>query len=75
MVSGDTVSTVRLLIDRELCLGAGRCVLTEPDVFDQDEDDGRVLLLTGPDEEPEVTATVRRAVQFCPTGALSLSGD
>ncbi|WP_246178215.1 ferredoxin [Actinomadura decatromicini] len=72
-MSNDTVSTARLNVDRELCLGAGRCVLTDPDLFDQDEDDGRVLLLTGPDEEPEVTAAVRRAVQFCPTGALTLS--
>lgn len=70
------VSAVRLTIDRERCLGAGRCVLTEPDVFDQDEDDGRVLLLAGPHGDgPEVTAGIRRAVQFCPTGALSLSGE
>nr|UPI48935.1 ferredoxin [Micromonospora sp.] len=72
MVSGGRRTAERLKVDRERCLGAGRCVLTEPDVFDQDEDDGRVRLLTGQDD-PEVTSAVRRAVQFCPTGALTLS--
>ncbi|MGW6555166.1 ferredoxin, partial [Streptomyces sp. NPDC055051] len=36
---------VRLSVDRERCIGAGMCAMTAPDVFDQDPDDGLVLLL------------------------------
>lgn len=65
---------MRIIADRDRCIGAGQCVLTEPDVFDQSEDDGRVLLL---DERPDGAAagTVRQAISLCPSGALSLAED
>jgi ferredoxin len=63
---------MRITVDRERCIGAGQCVLTEPRVFDQSDDDGRVLLLTDGDG-PQTEAAVRRAVQFCPSRALGLS--
>jgi ferredoxin len=75
---------MKVIADREVCIGAGMCVMTLPAVFDQD-DDGLVVLLFEDLEEvdpkevdPEavdtagVEATVRRAVQLCPSGALSL---
>ncbi|MFB6806940.1 ferredoxin [Streptomyces sp. NPDC056387] len=43
------MSTGRLSIDRERCIGAGMCAMTAPEVFDQDPGDGLVLLL---DAEP-----------------------
>jgi ferredoxin len=58
--------------DTEVCIGAGMCVLTAPEVFDQSEDDGTVVLLD-PDPPASQEAAVRRAVQMCPSGALSLS--
>ncbi|GAA3800954.1 ferredoxin [Sphaerisporangium flaviroseum] len=58
--------------DREICIGAGMCVLTAPDVFDQSEEDGLVLLLD-PEPSAAAEAAVRRAVQVCPSGALSIS--
>ena len=59
---------VRVEANREVCIGAGMCVLTAPAVFDQD-DDGIVVLLTA--EVPEEEAgRVRRAVANCPSGAL-----
>lgn len=54
--------------DREVCIGAGLCVLAAGDVFDQD-DDGIVVVL---DERPADGAAVREAVENCPAGALSL---
>ncbi len=41
---------MRVQVDREVCNGAGNCVLTVPEVFDQDDDDGLVTLL--PAEPP-----------------------
>lgn len=56
--------------DRDRCIGAGMCVMTDEAVFDQD-DDGVVVVLTEdvPDGEQK---RVRDAVDVCPSGALSL---
>ena len=40
-----------MIVDRERCVGSGECVFTVPDIFDQDEADGIVLLLTDTPEE------------------------
>jgi ferredoxin len=65
---------VRIAVDEERCIGSGQCVLTEPDVFDQSEEDGTVVLLT---EQPDTDReqTVRDAVRLCPSQALSLIAD
>jgi ferredoxin len=57
--------------DRDWCMGSGMCVLTAPEVFTQDDADGRVVLLT--EDPPEGAAeSVAEAVANCPAGALSL---
>jgi len=62
---------VKVVADRNVCIGAGNCVMTAPDVFDQSEDDGTVVLLQdSPSEEQE--AAVRRAVSLCPSGAIAI---
>jgi len=63
---------MRVVTDTARCIGAGMCVLTAPEVFDQSEDEGTVVLL---DETPppELHAAVRRAEQLCPSGAISVS--
>lgn len=63
--------TTRLLVDRERCIGAGMCALTAPEVFDQDPDDGRVLLLHA---EPPAAhhAAAQVAVGVCPSGAITI---
>jgi ferredoxin len=65
---------VRIEADRDVCIGAGMCALTAPDVFDQNTDDGRVVLLM---ERPadETAAAAREAVYLCPSGALTLRED
>lgn len=59
---------VRVRADRDVCIGAGMCVLTAGAVFDQD-DDGIVVVL---DETPADADAARQAVSNCPSGALSL---
>jgi ferredoxin len=68
----------QLLVNRDLCIGAGLCVMTAPEVFDQAEDDGLVVLLTpepaGPARDPGTdprAAAVREAARQCPSGALT----
>ena len=65
---------MRVVAGREVCAGSGMCVRTAPRLFDQDDNDGRVVVL-----EPEIPrddeAAAREAVSLCPTGALSLEAD
>nr|WP_091672609.1 ferredoxin [Micromonospora auratinigra] len=62
---------MRIRVDRDRCCGSGNCVLTAPDVFDQDDEDGLVLL-RGTEPAPDALDRVRRAVDLCPAGAISL---
>jgi ferredoxin len=64
---------MRIKADTGVCVGAGQCVLTEPDVFDQD-DDGIVSLLT---DQPggQAAERAREAVNLCPSQALSIVED
>ncbi len=57
--------------DRDLCIGAGNCVLSADAIFDQD-DDGVVVLLTEEVPESELERA-REAVKLCPSSALRLS--
>lgn len=62
---------MRIEADRDVCIGAGMCVMTAASVFDQDAEDGRVLVLeTEPPEE--LAELVREAARLCPSGALSV---
>lgn len=62
---------MRITVDTDICCGAGQCVLAAPEVFDQREEDGIVVLLT---EHPaaELHADVEAAAQVCPAGAIVL---
>lgn len=62
---------MRIHADRDVCVGAGMCALTAPDVFDQDEADGRVIVLNGTPAQSNQDA-VAEAVELCPSGALTV---
>lgn len=63
---------IRISVDREACAGAGNCVRTLGEIFDQDEADGLVVLLHDT-ASPEMAAALKRAVQLCPVSAISVS--
>jgi ferredoxin len=63
---------MKVTVDKDKCCGAGTCVLVAPDVFDQGEDDGIVILLD-PTPSAELHASVREAVSVCPATAITLS--
>ncbi|MBP2180647.1 ferredoxin [Amycolatopsis magusensis] len=62
---------MKIATDVDRCVGAGQCVLAEPAVFDQDESDGTVVLLTD-SVDGETAERVREATHICPAQALSI---
>ena len=62
---------MRIEVDRQVCIGAGNCVLTAAEVFDQDDDEGLVTLLQV-EPAPPLYDVVRRAAFLCPSGAIAL---
>jgi ferredoxin len=63
---------MRIEADRAACVGAGQCVMSAPDLFDQD-DDGIVTVLDETAEGAEAHA--RRAASLCPARAIRILED
>ncbi|MCF6469662.1 ferredoxin [Nonomuraea sp. MG754425] len=64
---------MKVTVDEDKCCGAGQCVLLAPEVFDQREEDGIVLLLEAEPGEGQ-HALVREAAAVCPAGAIEVAG-
>ncbi|MFF1614993.1 ferredoxin [Amycolatopsis sp. NPDC058278] len=64
---------MKITVDTGSCVSSGQCVLLAPETFDQNEDDGAVVLLA---EEPPAgeEEAVRQAELTCPAAAIRLSG-
>jgi ferredoxin len=64
---------MRVAVDQDRCVAAGQCVAAAPDVFDQRDEDGVVVLLKAtPDADEE--DHVRRAAMVCPALAIQVQG-
>jgi ferredoxin len=60
---------MKVIVDQNKCVTSGQCVLSAPEVFDQREEDGIVVLLA--ETPPErLTGDVRQAVVLCPAQAI-----
>ncbi|MER6572211.1 ferredoxin [Streptomyces sp. NPDC001093] len=60
---------MKVIVDQNKCVASGQCVLSAPDVFDQREEDGIVVLRT--EKPPDGLADdVRQAVALCPAQAI-----
>ena len=62
---------MKVSADPNICIGAGLCALTAPDVFDQD-DDGIVTVLT-PEPDTRQQTAARQAGSICPSGAVHIT--
>jgi ferredoxin len=62
---------VRVLVDRDACVSAGQCTRVAPEVFDQDDEDGLVVVRQ---EYPgsELVPRVEEAVRLCPARAIAM---
>ncbi|MCH0541756.1 ferredoxin [Streptomyces sp. MUM 203J] len=58
-------------IDRDRCVGAGMCALTAPAVFEQEQEEGLVLLLDHRPPHDQHTAA-RLAAGLCPASAVTV---
>lgn len=65
---------MKVSVDRASCASSGNCVMAAPDVFDQSEEDGTVVLLN-PEPAGDLNADVRNAVEGCPARAIALAED
>jgi ferredoxin len=62
---------MHITIDETKCCAAGQCVLAAPDIFDQREDDGIVVLLNADPPEDQYDAA-RQAAAVCPAVAIEV---
>jgi ferredoxin len=62
---------MRVIVDLEKCIASGSCVTADPDVFDQREEDGVVLLLNE-SPSPEHRDSVMNAARVCPAMAIAV---
>lgn len=64
---------MRVTADRDVCIGAGMCALTAPEVFDQD--DAGIVTVVRPHPGPGEREAAREAEVLCPSGAVRIVED
>jgi ferredoxin len=62
---------MKVEVDESRCLAVGNCAAIAPDVFDQNDEDGTVVLLDAAPEERAHEA-VRAAALRCPAAIITL---
>ena len=68
------MATFRIHVDTQKCVGAGQCVLSAPDLFDQDDDGIVILLEASPGSDRHAAAL--KAARLCPALAIRIeTGD
>jgi ferredoxin len=64
---------MRVAVDQDRCISAGQCVAAAPDVFDQRDEDGVVVLVKATPDAAEED-DVRQAAAVCPALAIQVQG-
>jgi ferredoxin len=62
---------MKIQADRTRCTSAGNCARVAPDLFDQGEDDGVVVVLNANPPE-SLREAARAAESLCPAQAISV---
>lgn len=62
---------IHVEVDRDLCIGSGDCVASQPDVFQLD-DEGKAVVL---DPDAAETGEIVEAAQNCPVTAIFVIGE
>jgi ferredoxin len=61
----------KIVVDRELCMGSGMCIVYAPGTFAHDDETKAVVI----DPNGDPIESVRNAVQACPTSAIRIVDD
>ena len=62
---------MKVHVDQQRCVGSGQCARSVPEVFDQREEDGIVVLrMMQPDDR--LVPAVRKAARHCPSQAIRI---
>ncbi|MEV2218355.1 ferredoxin [Nocardia vinacea] len=62
---------MKVTIDEDKCVACGQCVAVAPDVFDQRDEDGIVILLDANPRDDQA-ADVREAAAVCPALVITI---
>jgi ferredoxin len=62
---------MKVIVDQNICASSGNCVMNAPEIFDQRDDDGVVVLLNA-NPSPEEADGARRAAAACPALAIHI---
>ena len=62
---------MKVSVDQDICASAGNCVMNAPEVFDQRDEDGVVVLLN-PNPTADQAEGARKAAAFCPAMAIQI---
>lgn len=62
---------MRVTVDQDKCVSSGMCVMNAAGVFDQNDDDGVVVLLVE-QPGPELAEETRKAAAACPALAIDI---
>ncbi|MEU0474524.1 ferredoxin [Streptomyces olivaceus] len=65
---------MKIEVDDTRCFAVGNCALHAPAVFDQNDEDGRVVVLDPAPSEQQY-AQVREAASRCPAAVIALHED
>jgi ferredoxin len=65
------LNRIRIVVDRDLCIGSGDCVDAEPEVFALD-DDGKAFVI---DPDAATAEEVIDAARNCPVTAIFVIGE
>jgi ferredoxin len=62
---------VKVAVDQDKCVSSGMCVMNAAEVFDQDDDEGVVVLLVE-HPGPELAERTRKAAAACPALVIEI---
>ncbi|WP_156687136.1 ferredoxin [Mycobacterium sp. Marseille-P9652] len=62
---------MKVTVNQDVCASSGNCVLNAPELFDQRDEDGVVVLLN-PNPSPEQAEAARKAAAACPALAIHI---
>ncbi len=62
---------MKVVVDQNICASSGNCVMNSPELFDQRDEDGVVILLNA-SPSPEQAEGARRAAEACPALAIHI---